>query len=222
MICSYLGGDAKRVSQSIIVGSGVPLCMLFLWNMVSLGIPVPGTGDPLQSVMSQDPSGPSALIVRSFSLTALSTSCTGTVLALLEFLSPLVRQWFLEKDNESIQRIGGGKQNSRGVTLFAVLTPPLAVAAAAPDGLFQAATSFAGSYFVTALFGIFPPLMAIKMRKEAIKAGNEEEHEEMLPGGKPALFTLVSLASSVIVLQAMQDTDRLSETFFKFVTPLKD
>lgn len=52
VLCSYLGGDIKRIRQAIIGGSLVPLLMFIACNAVALAVsPVTGGGDPLNIIV---------------------------------------------------------------------------------------------------------------------------------------------------------------------------
>ncbi|GAQ78159.1 Tryptophan or tyrosine transporter protein [Klebsormidium nitens] len=85
VLCSYLGGDIKRIRQAIIGGSLVPLLMFVSCNAVALAIsPVTGGGDPLNIIIRLGGPGPAALI-ECFSLLAISTSFIGTILGATEF-----------------------------------------------------------------------------------------------------------------------------------------
>ena len=100
----------------------------------------------------------------------------------------------------------------RAVALALTLGPPLAFTAENP-GAFLAVLSIAGGYGMTALYGVMPPLMAMKMRAAAENCEEEkkvamttvtkkkESENEMTnifsPGGVPALAGVLAAAVGV-------------------------
>lgn len=110
VVCSYLGGDRKKVATSLVLGSMVPLAMFLCWlavslNLVGLGLPVRGGLEVLAAARA-DPAhaGAVALSLKVFAFLAVATSFSCTSLSLIEFLdveSARLQRWATDK-------LGGG------------------------------------------------------------------------------------------------------------------
>ena len=179
VICSYLAGDSKKIRKAVVLGSTVPLTMFLIWDAVALGVQA-GTGgntnsDPLTALMTYG-DGAVALVVGGFSFCAIATSFIGTAIGVSEFAQPKLEKWAEDlKVDEAIANQLTAKASTaswedeklviRSLTYLLMLAIPATVAVTKPD-VFLPATNFAGAYGMTAMFGILPPVMAFKMRRQ--------------------------------------------------------
>jgi tyrosine-specific transport protein len=98
-------------------------------------------------------------------------------------------------DGQLSFRINSG----RALALALCLLPPLAFTTENPDA-FLAVLSLAGGTGMTMLYGVMPPLMAWKLRRQHATTQPFEAESSvhvMLPGGAPVLATLLAAAVGV-------------------------
>ncbi|KAK8258967.1 hypothetical protein V6Z12_D13G025700 [Gossypium hirsutum] len=86
VLCAYLGSDLTRLRASVLLGSLFPLLALLVWDAIALGISTQTDQvvDPVELLMGVKWSGVS-FMVEAFSLLAVGTSMTGTLLSFSEF-----------------------------------------------------------------------------------------------------------------------------------------
>ena len=162
-IVKRLGGDRRKIRQSIAVGSFVPLVMCIAWTGAALSAapfdPLTRTlFDPVNSLVAR---GASSQSLRSSILTlaasAISTTVIGTLLASTNFLEDVFRV-----DSNALPR----KQALTRLALRCIALFPCALLSAyGSRELYYAATAFAGMFPVTALWGLFPPLAFLSLSR---------------------------------------------------------
>jgi tyrosine-specific transport protein len=115
------------------------------------------------------------------------------------------------------------------LALVLTLGPPLAFTAQNP-GAFLAVLSIAGGYGMTALYGVMPPVMAWKLRKQMQRSSDDHilsqlevsttnitsspspsSYESMVPGGMPALAGVFAAAVGVGLSRVAADADAAVE-----------
>eukprot|EP00897_Mesotaenium_endlicherianum_P004229 jgi/Mesen1/3834/ME000207S02840 len=208
VLCSYLGGDLKRVRAAIVLGSAVPLGMFLSWDAVALCLAhTSGGEDPLHTLMRLG--GPAqACVIGAFSLLALSTSFIGTVLGLSEFLleqfgnlssgaggdnvtkttTTTTPMWPMVTRASSMRewiegrwrKLLKGEESVRGLAFVLILAPALAVAATTPDAFYTAT--------------------------DVATPKSQEESSWTFPGGSAVLAGVGACASAVIVGQVLLDS----------------
>ena len=120
-------------------------------------------------------------LVQSFSLFAISTSYTGFVLGLDNFL----RDIFPSRKPQDV-----------GVYALCIV-PPLLISTTGASNMFVELLDSAGSYGITILFGIIPAVMTFKLRKEA--AENDSNYVVYVKGGNPVLLGIFASAVYILV-----------------------
>jgi tyrosine-specific transport protein len=191
VIATQLEGDAKKVRQSIVIGSAIPLLMFLAWNTVILGSISPELiqefavegkiFDPLQILSSGGAGELLGILVLVFSEFALATSFIGFVYGLLGF--------FQDAFNPTSPRL----------SLYGlILIPPLSLSILSPS-IFFTALDYAGSFSTSILGGIIPALMAWKQRQKNLNT----IHHRLVPGGNVTLLIIFALAIILIVKELL-------------------
>jgi tyrosine-specific transport protein len=201
VVVTQLEGDAKKIRQSIIIGSLIPLLMFMAWNAVILGSVTPdlisNTGgdinqvfDPLEILRSGIAGKWLGLIVSIFSEFAIITSFIGFVYGLLDFF----------KDISHITQ----NQLSRLPLYSLVLLPPMSLGTINPS-LFFTALDYSGTFSVSILGAIIPALTSWKQRQE--QAFVNHKYQSLVPGGKVTLIIMIFLALALIIKQVIAFTN---------------
>jgi len=176
-VTQRLGGDRRRIRLAIAAGSAIPLCMCLLWTAAALGaVPyAPSTAalfDPVASLVGASVGRHSAeanalkAAVLCLAASAISTTVIGSLLAIVQFLEDALS---LEKRRLSDRDL---RWSLLGVRVLSFL-PCALIAALGNEALYYLATEFAGSFPVTALWGLLPPLCMLRLRsKKQQQQGN--------------------------------------------------
>lgn len=192
---TYMHGDVKRLSQTILLGSAIPLVIYLIWNFVVFGtIPFTGKnsltwiynmgGQPsdLTQTMATLLQSPSLVyIAELFIFFAIASSFLGISLSLFDFLA----------DGLHIAKSKNGKSLIAMVTFL----PPLLYALLYPKG-FVLALGYAG-VFVAVLHGILPALMVWSARRQQLSKVYQA------PGGMVGVVMIFALSLLVIVSQLL-------------------
>ena len=88
------------------------------------------------------------------------------------------------------------------VAALAITIPPTLIAAISPS-IFLQAIDFAGSYPILLLYGILPPVMALKLRL----------------AGKKRYQVLAILSGTMVLLSAVTDVKSFVGTIVSFISP---
>jgi len=185
----YMGGDRKRVRQSIWYGSIFAFVIYLIWEILALGI-LP-TSD-IHASFRADIDGAQAL--RNY----LGSSWIGYAAQVLAFFAILTS--FLAQSLSLVHFLRDGfkmhkrKREHIGMCALALL-PPLFFSVAFPKIFFQA-LNFAGGICAVVLFGIFPALMAWigRYQKNHLLA-------DRVKGGKPLLLGILVIACFIFIYQ---------------------
>jgi tyrosine-specific transport protein len=150
-ICNYLNFQERPIRWAIGLGSFLPLILEIGW--AALGISLnPGTSghleDPVALLLQ---AGPIQLPLLCLAISAILTTILGSYLALQSTMDDAFRR--------------SGKKPNRLSSASWIVLPALAIASISPS-LFLQAIDFAGSYPVLLLWGIGPPLMALRLRDQ--------------------------------------------------------
>lgn len=192
-VTRYLHHEKLKLKQVIIIGSFLPLFIYIVWQALILGIvPV----QQLTDVFTQGETATLALknaagndwvvlMAHHFALFAVVTTFLGITLSFVDFLA----DGFKTK-NTWLNRV---------VLSLLTLAPPFIFCFTTP-GLFLKALSYAGAFGAVILFGLLPVAMAWKIRY----TDNDQENE-LLPGGKISLFFVATFALLVIVMQLIEE-----------------
>lgn len=195
VVVTQLEGDTRKIRQSIIIGSGIPLIMFLLWNAVILGsvssdmihnASIDTTVfDPLQILRAGRAGEWLGVLISIFSEFAIATSFIGFMYGLLDFF----------KDISLMKQI----ENTGRLSLFsAILVPPMGFGAINPS-IFFTALDYAGTFSISVLGGIIPALMIWKQREEH----TQHIHQPFVPGGKITLVLMIGVAIAVMVKQIL-------------------
>lgn len=195
VITTQLEGDAKKIRQSILIGSVIPLIMFLAWNAVILGsIPTNivtenihknSVFDPLQILRNGKVGATIAVLLSVFSELAIVTSFIGFVYGLLDLL----------KDALKVD-ITDSKQLFSIYSL--VLIPSMSLSAFNPS-IFFIALDYAGTFSISVLGGILPAMMAWQQRYQQDK----NQIKQLIFGGKITLIVMIGVALAVIFQQLL-------------------
>ncbi|MBC6432954.1 tyrosine transporter [Nostoc sp. HG1] len=197
LVVTQLEGDARKIRQSIFIGSVIPLIMFLAWNAVILGSVSPDmlystsagrtVFDPLQVLRAGGAGEWLGVLVSIFSEFAIATSFIGFVYGLLD----LFKDIFL---------IAQGKLSSRLPLYSLVLFPPMTLGTLNPS-IFFTALDYTGTFSISVLGGIIPALMSWKQRQE--QENSDSINQPLVPGGKVTLIIMVGVALAMIVRQIL-------------------
>ncbi len=196
LVVTQLEGDARKIRQSIFIGSVIPLIMFLAWNAVILGSVSPdmldstsGTSvfDPLQILRGGSAGQWLGVLVSIFSEFAIVTSFIGFVYGLLDLFKDifLPAQWQL---------------SSRLPLYSLVLFPPMTLGTLNPS-IFFTALDYTGTFSISVLGGIIPALMSWKQRQE--QENSDSTNQPLVPGGKVTLIAIVGVALAMIGRQIL-------------------
>ncbi|KAF8021906.1 hypothetical protein BT93_G2138 [Corymbia citriodora subsp. variegata] len=211
VICAYLGGDLKRIRNSILLGSTIPLLALLIWDTIALALlnDANQVSDPVDLLLSVNWSGV-PLMVEAFSLLAIGTSLIGTLLGFSEFFKEQLTNYELQSPSGQILqepkevfavRKWWDRKKLSFASVAIVVAPSILVSTTVPDA-FSAATDIAGGYCMTMLYGILPPAMAWAMHHSE---ECDDTEKNGLSRAKPALVGVGLFACGIVMEQALQD-----------------
>ncbi|MHC5597816.1 MAG: amino acid permease [Nostoc sp.] len=197
LVVTQLEGDARKIGQSIFIGSVIPLIMFLAWNAVILGSVSPdmlhGTSDgktvfdPLQILRAGGAGQWLGVLVSIFSEFAIVTSFIGFVYGLLD----LFKDIFLSEQSGF----------SRRLPLYSlVLFPPMTLGTLNPS-IFFTALDYTGTFSISVLGGIMPALMSWKQRQE--QENSDSINQPLVPGGKVTLIVMIGVALAMMVRQIL-------------------
>lgn len=192
-ISAYMGGDVKKIRQTILGGSFLSLLIYLFWQALVLGvIPIEGQEGIRHSfLMGKAATQPlsyhlnsSVIIVfaKGFAFFAIITSFLAQSLGLMHFIA----------DGMKVQPT---KKNSRWLIVL-TLAPPI-LFTLTYQNLFLKALSFAGGFCAVILFGIFPSLMAWTGRYQ------RKYHSKYRVIGGKCLLIIAILFSSFLALNEL-------------------
>lgn len=157
-ICANLKYHKVSIYIALLVGSGIPLLMFVLWNLVILGI-VPDYAtaahsttliDPLDVLLNCNPAHSKVIgqiLVTIFSESAIITSFIGFVVGQMGYYTDVFPN-----------------RSKKDFFLYAVvLIPPMLVALGNPH-IFLDALDAAGAYGISIIFGLVPIALALRLR----------------------------------------------------------
>ncbi|QSJ18042.1 tyrosine transporter [Nostoc sp. UHCC 0702] len=194
VVVTQLEGDTRKIRQSIIIGSVIPLIMFLAWNAVILGSVNPdmvrGTVDsgtvfdPLQVLRSGGAGEWLAVLVSIFSEFAIATSFIGFVYGLLDFF-------------QDISIIASATSSNRLPLYSLVFLPSVSLGIVNPN-IFLTALDYVGTFSVSVLGGIIPVLMTWKQRQDL-----NSMSQPLVPGGKVTLIVMIVIALAILLKQIL-------------------
>nr|WP_238553597.1 aromatic amino acid transport family protein [Fortiea contorta] len=197
VVVTQLEGDSRKIRQSLVLGSLIPLIMFLAWNAVILGSVSPEMiqqtlnektiFDPLQILRVGGAGEWLALLVSVFSEFAIVTSFIGLMYGLLDFL----REIDLLKQIYSVSQL----------PLYSIILLPSMSFGVINPNIFFTALDYAGAFSVSVLEGIIPALMAWKQREQ--QQFIDSNHQSFVPGGKLTLMVIIGITLIVIVKQIL-------------------
>ncbi|XP_016705880.2 tyrosine-specific transport protein isoform X3 [Gossypium hirsutum] len=238
VLCAYLGSDLTRLRASVLLGSLFPLLALLVWDAIALGISTQTDQvvDPVELLMGyvkyidstchncKIPSVEEyyvrvkwsgvSFMVEAFSLLAVGTSMTGTLLSFSEFFKEQLKNLSWHSSSVQIKALAlddlqqepdkltnwWGRNKTRFTAMAMVVTPTLIVSTTVPEA-FSAATDIAGGYCMTMLYGVLPPAMAWAMGNREGEGSNQKG----LTMAWPAICGVGLFACGLVMEQILQD-----------------
>ncbi|MDZ7963190.1 MAG: aromatic amino acid transport family protein [Aulosira sp. DedQUE10] len=192
VVVTQLEADTRKIRQSIVIGSLIPLIMFLLWNAVILGSVSPemlqnaahgkNIFDPLQILRSGGAGEWLGVLVSIFSEFAIATSFIGFVYGLLDFF-------------QEIFFVTQVQCTSRLPLYSMILLPAMSFGAINPN-IFFTALDYVGTFNISVLAGIIPALMTWKQR-QSLQQSNKI-HQPLVPGGKVTLIVMIGIALAII------------------------
>eukprot|EP00547_Thalassionema_nitzschioides_P009724 CAMPEP_0194225498 /NCGR_PEP_ID=MMETSP0156-20130528/39712_1 /TAXON_ID=33649 /ORGANISM="Thalassionema nitzschioides, Strain L26-B" /LENGTH=510 /DNA_ID=CAMNT_0038957453 /DNA_START=87 /DNA_END=1620 /DNA_ORIENTATION=+ len=160
-VCSMLQYHRNTIRIAVIIGSAIPLILLSGWGalglaLVSTNAAMHGAHDPV-NVLIANGGGPIRTRLLVLAASAIGTTILGSYLALESAYDDVI---FKEK---SVENTSVSSPGQYWLKVVAIVFPPLMISAISPS-VFLQAIDFAGSYPVLLLWGVLPPLMALRMR----------------------------------------------------------
>lgn len=181
-------GDEKKVRRAILFGSSVPLIMCLLWSLVALGL-VPYEPSAIANGIIYDPLTNLSNVVlskggyvgkvflSSVNILAGSAICTtviGSILASSQYFDDIITNMIgrgfgtrstTDKNTTIIESSSASRyQFQKLVTCVFAVAPSTAIANWGSSDLYYRATSFAGEFPCTLLYGLLPALCNLQMR----------------------------------------------------------
>ncbi|RCJ17325.1 tyrosine transporter [Nostoc minutum NIES-26] len=193
VVVTQLEGDRRKIRQSIVIGSLIPLIMFLAWNAVVLGSISPDViqvadsktvFDPLQVLRAGGAGEWLGVLVSIFSEFAIATSFIGFVYGLLDFFKDIS---LVTKDESS----------SRLPLYSLVLLPSVSVGIINPN-IFLTALDYVGTFSISVLGGIIPALMTWRQRQHL-----NSMSQPLVPGGKVTLVVMIAVALAIVMKQIL-------------------
>lgn len=191
-LSDYLGGDVKRVKQSILGGALFTLLIYLFWQIIALGT-LPIDGD--MGILSSYRQGIDAAEAMK---RLVASPWIGSFAAVLAFFAILTS--FLAQTITLVHfmcdgfKIRSGKRENIWMCILA-LGLPLIFAITYP-GIFYQALNFAGGICAVIIFGIFPVLMIWRGRYIF-----QRKFPYQVKGGKKLLVFIFSIAAFILFYQ---------------------
>jgi len=187
-LSDYLNRSKKQLIKALWIGGAVPFFVYLIWNFLVIGmLPYTGHGSIVEAYKLG--SMPYDILERGtrsikiayssgvFGFFAIITSFLGVSASLLDFISDALK---IKKS-----RIG------RFVLCMLVFIPPVVFLLTQISGFFLALQY--GGFFVCALLGVFPPLMAIALRRKSKKKPFKVPGGTLLAWGVCLLFVALGV-----------------------------
>ncbi len=189
----YLGGDIKRVKQSVLGGVLFVFIIYIIWQVVAIGVlPVYGKHGLLYSYIHDEDAAQAIKMTISQSAVGLFAQLLAFFAILTSFLTQSLSLVHFLRDGFKIE----AKERENIGLCVAALVPPLCFSLLYPQ-LFFKALNFAGGICAVILFGIFPVLMIWRGRYVLNEPGTQ-----ILKGGKLFLSFIFVVASLILFYQA--------------------
>ena len=199
-VCHMLNYNANAVRTTLVIGSFIPLLLLTGWaglGVALLGGPLTsgggGGGDPVQILLATG-SAPVRRRLLILAASAIGTTILGSCLALESAYKDLVsmmKHKVVGRSRMTLQLL-----NHPSCMALSIVLPPLAISITSPS-IFLRAIDFAGSYPVLLLFGVIPPVMALRLRSKSF-----------LKGPVLRYVSLALLSVSMVAINAVPDIQR--------------
>ena len=166
-VCHMLDYNPARIRFSVVLGSLIPLGLLTGWAALGVALvpaSVAATTDPVRILLQGGGAIPQRLLV--LSLSAIGTTILGSYLALesaFKDVTSMVMSWQQKRLTARPDMTSWSFWQQSWVSNLCITLPPTLIAAISPS-VFLQAIDFAGSYPILLLYGMIPPLMALKLR----------------------------------------------------------
>jgi hypothetical protein len=179
-VVKRLGGDRKKIRTAIAVGSFLPLLMCIMWTAAAIcAAPYSAAAfDPVQTLLGASQSKSLRLCILTLAASAITTTAIGSLLTMSQFF----------QDALTLRR--GRAALARALAIV----PCTLIAALGSRSLYYYATAFAGMFPVLLLWGLFPPLAFLCLRR------GQKTSSDGVGGGVEVALARVNVIISLAVL----------------------
>ena len=198
-VCHMLKYQPQAIRTSILWGSSIPLLLLTGWAGLGVALLGPLTNsDPVQVLLS---TGSIAMRQRLLILatSAIGTTILGSFMALESAYHDITQE---SSDSNTSHSLSDSWLQHPLVATLSIVIPPMAISITSPT-VFLRAIDFAGSYPVLLLFGVIPPILALKMKKR-----NPEQ--TFIKGPTIRYVGLLLLSMFMVTMSAVPDMQAMT------------
>jgi tyrosine-specific transport protein len=223
-VCQVLQYNTKRIHRAIIVGTLMTLSLQISWS--GLGLSLASGASAVDTLLKA--SGPVRFPMWTLSISAILTTILGGYLALLSAANDFIKD-FMPKN----RRRKNGKENEvdsastdqqakdfrpeNANTLWdrlkiavAIAFPASIIACISPD-IFLKVINFSGSYPILLMWGIIPPVVALKQRANL---KDKSVNFQKSAGSSFRLASLVAISLAMMGSCAYSDVTSMLRRFF--------
>jgi len=205
-VSKMLRYQKKPILIAVFIGATIPLILLTGWAALGLALLPPNPAmlrsqDPVDILLSSSQTSIRVWLL-TLATSAIGTTILGSFLALESAYEDIVSQGDNSKDEGSFgMPIFFNLRRSQSLKTIAIALPPFAISVISPT-VFLRAIDFAGSYPVLLLWGILPPLIALRIEK--LNKEKTKIHEDW-KGRKVCFVSLGLFSASIFATSAVPD-----------------
>lgn len=198
-VCHMLKYQSQAIQTSILWGSSIPLLLLTGWAGLGVALLGPLTNsDPIQVLLS---TGSRAMQQRLMILatSAIGTTILGSFLALNSVYCDITQG---SSHGTTSHLPSRSRLQHPLIATLSIVIPPMAISITSPT-TFLRAIDFAGSYPVLLLFGVIPPVLALRMKKQNPK-------QTFIKGPTIQYVGLALLSMIMVAMSAIPDMQAIA------------
>lgn len=222
-VCQVLNYNTRRIHRAIIVGTLMTLSLQISWS--GLGLSLASGASAVDTLLKA--SGPVRFPMWTLSISAILTTILGGYLALLSAVNDFIKDFMpLKKkregsdirmetieDTQQVKDFCPENANSiwdRLKIAVGIAFPASIIACISPD-IFLKVINFSGSYPILLMWGIIPPVVALKQRANL---KDEAMNFQKSAGSSFRLASLVVISLAMMGSCAYSDVTSMVRRFF--------